>query len=157
MHRIVIFSEPVVDNGEILYGKLYLGETEDVIIATAAADLKRLLIQEQFVGQQGEEWRQQEGWILVKNNDGTESWRFDNDKYTNYMGYGIIVDQFVEHCWIPPKCLGLVSRWVPLRMSDCNDQDYLINRTIYDGINNANANDIDWIVLNEPEDTTMER
>ena len=52
MHRIVIYSEPVVDNGEILYGKLYAGETEDVIVDTAAADLKRLLIQEQFVGQQ---------------------------------------------------------------------------------------------------------
>ena len=50
MHRIVIFSEPVVDNGEVLYGKLYSGETEDKLIASAAADLKRLLIQEQFVG-----------------------------------------------------------------------------------------------------------
>ena len=49
MHRIVIFSEPVVDNGEVLYGKLYSGETEDKLIASAAADLKRLLIQEQFV------------------------------------------------------------------------------------------------------------
>lgn len=156
MHRIVIFSEPVVDNGEVLYGKLYSGETEDKLIASAAADLKRLLIQEQFVGQQGEEWRKQEGWGLVHHDDGTESWNFDTDKYTNYMGYGIIVDQFVEHCWIPPTCLGLVSRWVPLRMSDCNDQDYLINRTIYDGINNANPNYIDWIVLDEPEDTTME-
>ena len=98
MHRIVIFSEGVVDNGEILYGKLYSGETEDVIVATAAADLKRLLIQEQFLGNQGEEWRQQEGWILVKNEDGTESWRFDTDKYTNNLGYGIIVDQFVQQC-----------------------------------------------------------
>ena len=51
MHRIVIFSpEPVTVNGEILYGKLYAGETEDELIASAAADLKRLLIQEQFVG-----------------------------------------------------------------------------------------------------------
>ena len=113
MHRIVIFSQPVTVNGEILYGKLYAGETEDKLIASAAADLKKLLLQEQFVGQQGEEWRQQEGWILVKNDDGTESWNFDTDKYTNYLGYGIVVDQFVEHCWIPPTCLGLVSKWVP--------------------------------------------
>lgn len=156
MHRIVIFSQPVTVNGEILYGKLYAGETEDKLIASAAADLKRLLLQEQFVGQQGEEWRNQEGWVLVHHDDGTESWRFDTDKYTNYMGYGIIVDQFVEHCWIPPTCLGLVSKWVPLRICDCNDQDYIINRTVYDGINNANPNYIDWIVLDEPEDTTME-
>ena len=156
MHRIVIFSEPVVDNGEVLYGKLYSGETEDKLIASAAADLKRLLIEEQFVGQQGEEWRKQEGWVLVHHDDGTESWNFDSDKYSNYLGYGIIVDQFVEHCWIPPTCLGLVSKWVPLRICDCNDQDYIINRTVYDGINNANPNYIDWIVLDEPEDTTME-
>ena len=97
MHRIVIFSEPVTVNGEILYGKLYADETEEKLIASAAADLKRLLIQEQFVGQQGEEWRMQEGWGLVHHDDGTESWNFDTDKYTNYMGYGIIVDQFVEH------------------------------------------------------------
>ena len=55
MHRIVIFSQPVTVNGEILYGKLYAGETEDKLIASAAADLKKLLLQEQFVGQQGEE------------------------------------------------------------------------------------------------------
>ncbi|MDD7485755.1 MAG: hypothetical protein SPJ75_04280 [Candidatus Onthomorpha sp.] len=42
-------------------------------------------------------------------------------------------------------------------MSDCNDQDYIINQTIYNEINNANPNDIGWIVLDEPEDTTMER
>jgi len=155
MHRIVIFSTPVVDNGQELYGKLYSGETEGVIVDTAAADLKRLLIQEQFVGQQGEEWRQREGWVLVRHKDGTESWNIDTDKYTNYLGYGIIVDQFVEHCWLPPTCIGLVSRWVPLRMSDCNDQDYIINQTIYNEINNANPNDIGWIVLDE--DTTMER
>ena len=100
MHRIVIFSEQVVNNGEALYGKLYAGETEDVIIANAAADLKRLLIQEQFVGQQGEEWRQREGWVLIRNEDGTESWSFDTDKYTNYLGYGIIEKQVKK---IPPE------------------------------------------------------
>lgn len=152
MHRIVIFSDEVIDNGEILYGKLYPGETEDVIMATAAADLRRLLIQEQFIGQQGEEWRQQEGWILVKNDDGTESWRFDTDKYTNYLGYGIIVDQFVEHCWLPPTCLGLVSGWVPLKMADCNDDDYIINRAFYDSINEANPNHVGWILLDKHDD-----
>lgn len=156
MHRIVIFSEPVVDNGEVLYGKLYSGPSEDVIMTTAAADLKRLLIQEQWVGNQGEEFRSRENWVLTRHEDGTESWEFDCDGYTNFMGYGMIVDQFVEHCWLPPTCLGLVSRWVPLRMSDCNDQDYIINQTIYNEINNANPNYIGWIVLDEPEDTTME-
>lgn len=153
MHRIVIFSEGVVDNnGEILYGKLYSGETEDVIVATAAADLRRLLLQEQFLGNQGEEWRQKEGWILVKNEDGTESWRFDTDKYSNYLGYGIIVDQFVEHCWLPPTCFGLVSGWVPLKMADCNDDDYIINRSFYDSINEANPNHVGWILLDKHDD-----
>ena len=153
MHRIVIFSEGVVDNdGEILYGKLYSGETEDVIVATAAADLTRLLIQEQFLGNQGEEWRQQEGWILVKNEDGTESWRFDTDKYTNNLVYGIIVDQFVQQCWLPPTCFGLVSGWVPLKMADCNNQDYIISKAFYDSINEANPDALKWILLDDPDD-----
>lgn len=152
MHRIVIFSEPVVINGESLYGKLYSGETESDIMATATADLKRLLIFEQWAGNQGEEWRSKENWTLTRHEDGTESWEFDCDGYTNYMGYGLIPDQFAKYCWLPPTCVGLVSRWVPLRMSDCNDQDYLINRTVYDGINNANPNDIGWTPIDEPED-----
>lgn len=44
MHRVVIFSEPVTNNGESLYGKLYSGETEADIMANATYDLKRLLI-----------------------------------------------------------------------------------------------------------------
>ena len=152
MHRIVIFSEPVVINGESLYGKLYSGETEANIMATAIADLKRLLIYEQWAGNQGEEFRSKENWRLTRHEDGTETWEFDCDGYTNFMGYGLIPDQFIEPCWLPPTCIGIVSRWVPLRMSDCNDQDYLINQTVYAEINNANPNDIGWIVLDEPED-----
>ena len=156
MHRIVIFTDPVVDNGQVLYGKLYSGPSEDVIMDTARADLKRLLIQEQFVGKQGQDWRKQEGWLLTRNEDGTESWEFDSDKYTNFLGYGIIVDQFVEQCWLPETCLGMVSRWVPLKMAYCNFQDYIISRSFYDEIMEANPNDIRWIPYDEPEETTVE-
>lgn len=157
MHRVVIFSEPVCINGELLYGKLYEGDDDADILNFVQKDLKRLTVVEQWTGQQGDEFREKENWVLTRHEDGTESWEFDCDGYTNFMGYGMIVDQFVEHCWLPPTCLGLVSKWVPLRICDCNDQDYLINRTIYDEINNANPNDIGWIVLDEPEDTTMEQ
>lgn len=156
MHRIVIFTDPVVDNGQVLYGKLYAGPSEDVIMDTARADLKRLLIQEQFVGKQGQDWRKQEGWLLTRHEDGTESWEFDSDKYTNFLGYGIIVDQFVEQCWLPETCLGMVSRWVPLKMAYCNFQDYIISRSFYDEIMGANPNDIRWIPYDEPEETTVE-
>ena len=152
MHRVVIFSEPVTNNGESLYGKLYSGETEADIMANATYDLKRLLIQEQWEGQQGTEFREKENWTLVHHKDGTESWNFDSDKYSNYMGYGTIVDQFVESCCFPPICFAILNRWVPLRMADCNDQDYIVSRAFYDMVNEANPDALGWILLDDPDD-----
>ena len=161
MHRVVIYSEPVVIKSEpfinigereTLYGRLYSGETEADIIANATYDLKRLVIQEQWEGKQGDEFREKENWTLVHHKDGTESWSFDADKYTNNLGYGIIVDQFVENCWTPPLFVGLISGWVPLRMVDCNDDDYIINRAFYDSINEANPNHVGWILLDKHDD-----
>ena len=149
MHRVVIFSEPVTNNGESLYGKLYSGETEADIMANATYDLKRLLIQEQWEGQQGTEFREKENWTLVHHKDGTESWNFDSDKYSNYMGYGTIVDQFVESCCFPPICFAILNRWVPLRMADCNDQDYIVSRAFYDMVNEANPDALGWILLDD--------
>ncbi|MBQ1748543.1 MAG: ATP-binding cassette domain-containing protein, partial [Bacteroidales bacterium] len=34
------------------------------------------------------------------------------DKYTNNMGYGLIPDQFVEGCWLPPIFFAVLNRWV---------------------------------------------
>lgn len=152
MHRVVIFSEPVTNNGESLYGKLYSGETEADIMANATYDLKRLLIQEQWEGQQGTEFREKENWTLVHHKDGTESWNFDSDKYSNYMGYGTIVDQFVESCCFPPICFAILNRWVPLRMADCNDQDYIVSRAFYDMVNEANPDALGWILLDDPDE-----
>ena len=152
MHRVVIFSEPVCINRELLYGKLYESEDEADIVATVRADLKRLTVQEQWESQQGNEFREKENWILVRNDDGTESWSFDASKYSNYMGYGLIPDQFVEGCWFPPLCFAILNRWVPLRLSDCNNQDYIINKAFYDLVNGANPNDIGWILLDDPDD-----
>ena len=152
MQRVVIFSEPVTNNGESLYGKLYSGETEADIMANATYDLKRLLIQEQWEGQQGTEFREKENWTLVHHKDGTESWNFDSDKYSNYMGYGTIVDQFVESCCFPPICFAILNRWVPLRMADCNDQDYIVSRAFYDMVNEANPDALGWILLDDPDD-----
>ena len=47
MHRVVIFSDPICNNGESLYGKLYEGDDEADIVATVRNDLKRLTVQEQ--------------------------------------------------------------------------------------------------------------
>ena len=156
MHRVVIFSEPVCINGELLYGKLYEGDDDADIMKYVREDLKRLTIVEQWTGQQGDEFREKENWVLVHHSDGTESWSFDASKYSNYLGFGLIPDQFVESCWTPPIFFAVLNRWVPLRMADCNDRDYIINKAFFDSINEANPNDIGWILLDEPEETTVQ-
>ena len=152
MHRVVVFSEPVCINGEMLYGKLYEGDDDADIMKYVREDLKKLTVVEQWVGQQGDEFRQKENWVLVHHKNGSESWKFDVDKYTNYLGYGLIPDQFVESCWTPPICFAVLNRWVPLRMADCNNQDYIINKAFYDSINETNPNDLGWLPLDEAEE-----
>lgn len=149
MHRVVLFSEPVTINGESLYGKLYEGEDEADLLNTVCKDLKRLAIVEQWMGQQGDEFREKENWTLVHNKDGTKSWDFDIDKYSNYMGYGLIPDQFAESCWITPNCFAILNGWVPIKMADCNDRDYIVNKAFYDMLNEANPNHVGWIHLDE--------
>ena len=152
MHRVVIFSEAVCSNGELLYGKLYEGDNDADIMKYVREDLKRLTIVEHWEGSLGSDFREKENWVLVQHSDGTESWGFDADKYTNYLGYGLIPDQFVESCWLPPIFFAVLNRWVPIRMSDCNDKDYIINKAFFDSINEANPDDIGWILLDEPEE-----
>ena len=156
MHRVVIFSEPVCINGEMLYGKLYEGDDDADIMKYVREDLRKLEVVEQWTGQQGDEFREKENWVLVHHSDGTESWSFDASKYSNYLGLGLIPDQFVESCWTPPIFFAVLNRWVPLRMADCNDRDYIINKAFFDSINEANPNDIGWILLDEPEETTVQ-
>lgn len=151
MHRVVIFSDPICNNGESLYGKLYEGDDEADILKTVRADLKRLTVQEQWEGQQGAEFREKENWTLVHNKDGTKSWDFDIDKYSNYMGYGLIPDQFVEHCWTAPHCFAILNGWVPIKMADCNDQDYIVNKAFYDMVNEVDPNHVGWLPLDEPD------
>lgn len=156
MHRVVLYSEPVCINGELLYGKLYEGDDDADIMKYVREDLRKLEVVEQWTGQQGDEFREKENWVLVHHENGTESWSFDADKYSNYLGFGLIPDQFVESCWTPPIFFAVLNRWVPLRMADCNDRDYIINKAFFDSINEANPNDIGWILLDEPEETTVQ-
>ena len=151
MHRVVIFVNPVVSNGETLYGKLYGGETAGDILLSALADYKTLTIREEWEGEQGEEFRKQEGWTLAYNENGTVSWwRFDESKYTYNLGFVPIPDQFVESLCTPfAQHVALISGWVPLKMSDCNDNDYIVNGAFYDLI--ANANGIKWTDVDETE------
>jgi len=150
MHRVVIFF-PVSSNGQTLYGRLYGGENEDQILITARIDYKTLLIREEWEGEQGEEFRKREGWTLNYNEDGTVSWwSFDETKYTYQRGYNPIPDQFVQSLSYPfAQHIALISRWVPLKMADCNDEDYITNGAFYDMI--ANSNDIQWTRVDEPE------
>lgn len=155
MHRVVLFSEPISLNGESLYGKLYEGDDDADILTFVRKDLKRLIVVEQWVGQQGNEFRVKENWVLVHHKNGTESWKFDVDKYTNYLGYGLIPDQFVESCWTPPICFVVLNQWVPIRLTDCNNRDYIVNKTFYDSVVGANPNDIEWVPLDEPEEISF--
>ena len=73
MHRVVLFSAPVISNGVSIYGGLYGGDTEGEILTTARADYRTLLIREQWEGERGDAFRKREGWTLDYNEDGTVS------------------------------------------------------------------------------------
>ena len=152
MHKVVIFSNPVVSNGETFYGKLYSGENEKAIVMTACSDFRTLLYREQWEGQTGEEFRNQENWTLTRHKDGSESWSYDKSKYTYTLGFSPLPDEFIRNCWLPPECVALISGWVPLRLADCNDQDYIVNRAVYDDINESNPNHVRWILVDEPDE-----
>ena len=153
MHRVVLFSRPVISNGETFYGRLYGGATESEILIVARTDFKTLLIKEQWEGERGEAFRQQEGWTLVHNEDDTSAWwSFDKDRYTFHKGFDPVPDQFVEHCQIPSGYVALLSGWVPIRMSDTNIEDYIINGAFYYTISGANPNDICWCSIDASED-----
>lgn len=151
MHRVVIYINPVTSNGQTLYGKLYAGDNENEILTIARADYKTLTTREEWEGEQGEEFRKREGWTMVRSTDGSTAWwKFDETKYTYNLGYNPIPDQFVEQLsYSFSRHIALVSGWVPLKMADCNDEDYIVNGAFYDMI--ANSNDIQWTDAEEPE------
>lgn len=151
MHRVVIYINPVTSNGRTLYGKLYAGDNESEILTIARADYKTLTIREEWEGEQGEEFRKREGWTMVHSTEGSTAWwKFDETKYTYNKGYSPIPDQFVESLSNPfAQHIAILSGWVPLKMSDCNDEDYIVNGAFYDMI--ANANDLQWTDVDEQE------
>ena len=149
MHRVVIYINPVTSNGETLYGRLYGGENEDEILIAARIDYRTLLIREEWESKRGEEFRAREGWTLEYDEDGTVSWwSYNKERYSFNLGYDPIPDQFVELCKIIAQHVALVSRWVPLRFADTDNEDYIINGAFYEMI--ANANDIQWTRVDEP-------
>jgi hypothetical protein len=156
MHRVVIYINPVTSSsyGETLYGKLYAGNTESEILTIARLDYKTLTIRQEWEGEQGEEFRKREGWTLTYNEDGTESWwLYDQDRYSFHLGYDPIPDEFVKLCNSFAHHIALISRWVPLKMADCNIDDYITNGVFYDMV--ANANDIQWIRVDEIVDDEL--
>ena len=151
MHRVVIFSNPVISNGIELYGRLYSGESEGQIINAARFDYRTLLIRELWEGELGETFRKNEGWTLTHSKDGSTAWYlYDESKYTFGLGFAPIPDQFVQGCPQPSESVALVNVWVPIRMSDTDIEDYIINQVFYNSIIGANPNDIQWTSL-EPE------
>lgn len=155
MHRVVIFMHPVNSNGMTLFGRLYGADTTEEILTIARADYATLVLREHWEGEQGEAFREHEGWSLIYNEDGTESWwSFDENKYTYLKGYDPIPDQFVQQLCNPfAQYIALISGWVPLKMADCNIDDYIINGAFYDMV--ANANDIEWTRVDEPKDNDL--
>ena len=152
MHRVVLFINPVVSNGETFYGKLYGGDTEGDILIAAQADFKTLLIREQWEGERGDAFRKREGWTLVHSTDGSRAWwPYDENKYTFNKGFDPIPDQFVENCPLPTESVALISGWVPLRMADTNLEDYIVNGAFYYMITNANPNNLQWTEVDEQE------
>lgn len=156
MHRVVLFSAPVVSNGETLYGRLYGGTTEGCIMTAARADYRTLLIREQWEEESGHAFRQREGWTLTQTTDGSTAWwSFDEDKYSYCLGFSPIPDQFVESCPLPTKGVVLLNGWVLLRFADTNNDDYIINGTFYYSTMDANPNDLYWSFLDEPEEDDL--
>ena len=154
MHRVVLYVNcPVTSNGQTLYGRLYAGNDESEILTIARADYKTLTIREKWEGEQGEEFRKREGWTIEYNEDDTVSWwKFDDTKYTYNLGFIPIPDQFVEQLCNPfARHIALISGWVPLKMADCNDEDYIVNGTFYYMVTNANPNDLQWTNVEEQE------
>lgn len=154
MHRVVIYINPVTSNGMTLYGRLYGGENEDDILIAARVDYRTLLIREEWEGERGEEFREREGWTLEYDEDGTVLWwSYDKERYSFNLGYDTIPDQFVQQLCNPfAQYIALVSEWVPLRFADTDNEDYIINQA-YDMV--ANAADIQWTRVDEPDDDEL--
>ena len=148
MYRVVLFSNPVTNNGETFYGRLYSGTDLRQILSIASNDYKTLLINEQWDGEQGGVFRQRENWIMVRNEDGTESWDY-NDKYTYNLGFICIPDQFVKTCNLNCKRIALLNVWVPFRLADIDMEDYIINGVFHAMVMNANPNEISWYSILE--------
>lgn len=155
MHRVVIFSNPVISNGIELYGRLYSGESEGQIINTAQFDYQTLLIRELWEGEFGESFRENEGWTLIHSKDDSTSWySYDESKYTFGLGFDPIPDQFVQGCPKPSESVAIANVWIPIRMADTDIEDYIVNEAFYESIIGANPNDIQWTSL-EPDEEDL--
>jgi len=137
MHRIVLFSAPIEKHFETLYGGLYSGLTADGIIETALTDYQHLYYENKWEGEAGQEFRDKEGWWFDYDRD---DWSYDERKYT-FTSYSDIPNEFLSSL----ICLGrvaLVSDWAPLRLSDMNRSDYIINKVFYDSL--VGSGHLDW-------------
>ena len=155
MHRVVIFSEPVISNGIELYGRLYSGATEGDILNSARWDYKSLLVREKFETEQGEAFRQSENRIPFRYDDGSGWWKYDEKKYSYDLGYNPIPDQFAETVQFHNKYLAILSCWVPIKIADTNNEDYIVNEAFYNLISGANPNEIMWYNIDESEDENL--
>lgn len=147
MHRVVLFSEPVLREGDLVFGKLYAGGDGKEITDTAKSDYLRLLIMEKWDNDEGCKFREKEHWIL-KEDEYQDWWEYDPCKYTFVKGYEGIPDKFVELCNWDTQQVAVISGWVPLRFADCSDDDYIINRSFHDSI--MGSYDSRWEYVVEP-------
>ena len=155
MHRVVIWMNSVNNNGITYFGKLLSGQSEREILTKGRILYKILTVREAWEGEQGEAFREHEGWTLDYNEDGTESWWvYDRNKYTFLKGFDPIPDQFVQQLCNPfAQYIALISEWVPLRFADTDNEDYIINGAFYDMV--ANAANIQWTRVDEPDNDDL--
>ena len=154
MHRVVIFSKPIKQYSQIVYGKLYSGTSLTEIKNKAKNEYKNLLYMELWEKDNGpaQDFREKEGWTIGVSDEGDSTWwEYDANKYTFNTGIPGMPDQFCNEQPTPVEFVSLISGWVPIKFYDL-DNDYLINRYLYESI--TMCPDITWESINKLEDTS---
>lgn len=136
MHRLVIYSQPLSSPYQCRYGKLVGGNTILQITKTAGEEYFHLILQDLWWDEIGDEWRDAEGWREECYDDElVPGWVFDINKYTfeNKIYPEEFVSYVLENIEIEQE-ISVVSSWIPIRFSDFDQCDFIINPSLYESI-----------------------
>jgi len=159
MHRLVLFAKPVNKflDPEMLhvaevYGKLYSGDDEEHIMDIAKDDYLSLWQEEEWwMGDEGKKFREEEHWTVDEEKTKETDWIwwiYDKEKYT-FSTVGEIPDQFRQR-FMPVLYISMVSEWVPISLSDFDNDDHLRNETLYKSL--ISSPSFRWKHFNESDD-----